>query len=332
MTDVSIGFPARNMKITRTLLLLAALPAFWGCASFNSGDILVEKDTARAMLEDKAIVPFSELQVSWRNFPYKAATDSIGEGSTRPKVVKPVPVLPEDAAALNRKAREIFAKAGLYDKEKGRGTLRLELTTFGRWTYGELLHSFLVDTGFIFIIPASIKVNYFLTADFAVRRGVVRVETEGRNKTTFHLLLAPLYPFFPPGARENGLLKQMLWRSATDVYAKLKAAGYSPGELPKTAKPEAEPQPISIPPVEPDRTWLPGQSVEGAPASGEQPIVPQKPDQNWIVPQAQPEPAVQPEQAAPAPQAPAAPAAPRPAAPAPSAPVKQPAPEETPDD
>lgn len=301
------------MKKTKLLLLLAALPAFWGCASFNSGDIRVERGTARAMLEDKGIIPFSEIEVNWQNFPYRAPTDSIGEGSTRPKKIKPLPVEQDDAAAFARKAREIFAQAGLYDKARGQGTLRLELTSFGRWTYGDLFHSFLVDTGFIFIIPASLRVNYYLAADFAVSSGTVRVETEARRKTTFHLLMAPLYPFFSPGTRENGLLRQMLWRSATDVYAKLKAAGTAPRQLPpKVRPPESETPPISTPPMAPDRTWLPGQPLEGAPASAQPAAVPEKPDQSWVVPPAQPQ--------APAEQ------------PAPAAPAQEPAPDEPLDD
>ncbi len=278
------------MKNIKLLLLLAVLPAFWGCASFNSGDIRVERGTAQAMLEDKAIIPFSEIEVSWQNFPYRAPTDSIGEGSTRPKKIKPLPVERDDAAKFSRRAAEIFAQAGLTDKARGQGTLRLELTSFGRWTYGDLFRSFLVDTGFIFIIPASLRVNYYLTADFAVPAGAVRVETEARHKTTFHLLMAPLYPFFSPGARENGLLRQMLWRSATDVYAKLKAAGTAPRQLPpKTALPESEIPPLSTPPMAPDRTWLPGQPLEGAPASARPAAVPEKPDQTWVVPSARPQ-------------------------------------------
>ncbi|MDD5208596.1 MAG: hypothetical protein PHV36_04370 [Elusimicrobiales bacterium] len=293
------------MKTIKLLLLLAALPAFFGCASFNSGDIRVERSTARAMLEDKEIIPFSEIQVYWQNFPYRAPTDSIGEGSTRPKKIKPLPVEPADAAALGRKAREVFSEAGLYDKARGRGTLRLELTSFGRWTYGDLFRSYLVDTSFIFIIPSSLRVNYYLTADFAVSTGTLRVETEARHKTTFHLLMAPLYPFFSPGARESGLLRQMLWRSATDVYAKLKAAGAAPRDLPpKAAQPERETPAMSGPPVQPDRTWLPeGQVLEGAPSSSEPALVPEKPDQTWVVPTTQQQPPA-------AQQAPAAPAGP----------------------
>ena len=315
-------------KTKKLLLLLAALPAFWGCASFNSGDIRVERETAQAMLEDKGIIPFSEIQVSWQNFPYRAPTASIGEGSTRPKKIRPRPVEPADAANLNRKAREVFSEAGLYNKARGRGTLRLELTTFGRWTYSDLFNSYLVDTVFIFILPSSLRVNYYLTADFAVSTGTVRVETEAVHKTTFHLLMAPLYPFLSPGARENGLLRQMLWRSATDVYSRLRAAGYAPYELPqKVEQPEKETQPLSGPPIPPDRTWLPGQEVEGESAPDKPVIAPEKPDQSWVVPSAPPPaPVERTEIAAPAPQAPA------PAAAQPAPAKAPPAPDETPDD
>ena len=248
-------------KTHKLLLLLAVLPAFWGCASFNHGDILVERSAAKAMLEDTSIRPFSEVKLSWKNFPYRSASDLIGEGSvSRPKKPKAVPAPPEDAADLTRQAREVFSKAGLYDSQKGYGTLTLELTTFGRWTYRELMRSYLVDTSFIFIIPSALRVNYFLAADFQTSTGPARVETEATNKTTFHLLLAPLYPFTAPGGRENKLLKQLLWRSATDVYLKLKTAGQAqPGPQPAvqaaSPAPAPEAEPVPVPPDEPARDW-----------------------------------------------------------------------------
>lgn len=278
MTKISNGLSMKNIKL---LLLLAALPAFWGCASFNSGDTRVDRSVAMAMLEDKTVVPFAELEIGWRNFPYRAPTDSIGEGSASrpPKKVKPVQVGYGEEADFAAEAREIFGKAGLYDRARGQGTLRLELTTFGRWTYGDLFRSFLVDTGFIFIIPASLRVNYFLTADFAAGGKTLRVETEARNKTTFHLLLAPLYPFLSPGAKENSLLRQMLWRSATDTYSSLKAAGVPAAPLPpKTKEQEEAEQALLGPPVQPDRTWLPGET-----GASEVPAAPEEPAKTWTV-------------------------------------------------
>ncbi|OGR45005.1 MAG: hypothetical protein A2X35_06310 [Elusimicrobia bacterium GWA2_61_42] len=307
------------MKKYELLFTLAALVSLTGCASFNSGDIKVDRETAMAMLSDRAVVPFSDIQVSWQGFPYRDPSEYIGEGSaSKPKpAAKPVPAEPGETAELARDAKAIFKEAGLYDREKGRGALRLQLTSFGRWTYGDLFRSFLVDTGFIFIIPSSLRVNYFLTADFATAAGPVRVETEGRNKTTFHLLMAPLYPLFTPGRRENGLLKQMLWRSATDVYSRLKASGGAPAELPAKPAPVEKTPVLSGPPVPPDRTWLPDQTETGESAADAAKIVPQPPDKTWVVPAKQSD-APAPAQIKPAP--------------ADRAWETKPAPEETPDD
>jgi len=119
----------------RLLPALAFSAFLCGCASFNSGDILVERSAARAMLTDRTVVQFADIKVSWRNFPYRSPTESIGEGSiSNPLKLKPVPAPPEDSATFADRAKEIFRAAGLYDREKGRGTLRLELTSLGRWT------------------------------------------------------------------------------------------------------------------------------------------------------------------------------------------------------
>lgn len=274
------------MKRYTALLLPLLLAALWGCASFNSGDLAVDRREAVEMAADRKITPFAKLEVSWRNFPYRSLEDYIGEGSiSNPKRIVPVPVPPEDGDAFSGKAREIFKKAGLYDRERGRGTLRLEMTSFGRWTYSELFRSFLVDTGFIFILPASLRINYYLTAEFEVPSGPVRVAEEAHNKTTFHLLLAPLYPFFSPGARESSLLKKMLRRSAVDVYEKLKAAGAPAENLPPEPR-ERENQPPAVPspPMQPDRTWIPGSTSGETPPADSGQITPDQPDRNWTVP------------------------------------------------
>jgi hypothetical protein len=176
------------------------------------------------------------------------------------------------------RARDVFAKAGLYDKKKGRGELRLTLTSFGRWTYNDLFRSYLVETGFIFILPSTLQVNYLLSADFAVSSGTMHVDTEAANKTTFHILMAPLYPFLSPGRRENQLIGQMLWRSATDVYTLLKSAGGVAAAMPPTEEEKAR-RTLSGPPLEPDRTWLPGKQ-DGEPET----VQPETPDKTWVVP------------------------------------------------
>jgi hypothetical protein len=120
----------------------------------------------------------------------------------------------------------VFGEAGLYDAVKGSGTITVALTSYGRWTYGKLFKSFLVDTGFIFLIPATLRVNYQLKIAYAGPAVTVSAEETGHNKTTFHALLFPLYPFASPSVKERSLLGKMLWKSAVDVYSK--AARSSP--------------------------------------------------------------------------------------------------------
>jgi len=244
------------MKTYKIFLAAAAALSACGCVSFNSGDVRVERETAQAMFDDRALTPFAEIQLVWRNYPYRHPTDAIAgdttvdeKGNFSSQKIKPVPAPPDDTAALLKAARKIFSEAGLYDRKKGRGALRLELASMNRWTYGDLVRSYLVDTSFIFLIPSSLRVNYLLTAELETSTGTVRVETLGQNKTTFHLLLAPLYPFFAPGGKEKGLLRQMLWRSATEVYDRLKRAGQAPAENP--AAPPAAGTPAAAEPVQP---------------------------------------------------------------------------------
>lgn len=264
------------MKTYKILLAAAAALSLNGCASFTSGDVLVERDTAQAMLDDSSLTPFADIKVAWKNYPYRSPTDAIaGEttvnarGEFKSQEVKPVQVTPDDLAALLKRARKIFSDAGLYDRVKGRGTLKLQLTTMNRWTYGELFKSYLVETGFIFLIPSSLRVNYLLTADFEVSTGTARVETLGQNKTTFHILLAPLYPLFRPGGKENSLLQQMLWRSATDVYTSLKRDGQAPEK--KAAVQAAQPAAPAVPETTEEQTAQPAApaAVTPAPASGQ---------------------------------------------------------------
>ena len=211
------------MKLKHFLILAALLPAS-GCASFNSGDVLIPRGYLRQMLSDREVKPASDIIVVWKNFPYKNPTDTIGEGVINPPKPQPVQVPINDLVWLKEHARDIFSEAGLYDAEKGSGTIKITLTSYGRWTYGEIFRSFLVDTGYIFIIPASLLVNHQLVVEYAGPGGRAKVEEIGRTKTTFHAVLFPLYPLFRPGAKEHSLLKNMLWRSATDVYAKAKRA------------------------------------------------------------------------------------------------------------
>ena len=126
------GNPVRALPCAiKFLLPLAAALLAGACASFHSGDILVERGTLRDLLDDKSVAPFSKIQLSWQNYPFTNPTDSIGEGSvSNPKKITPVPVPAEDLDYLRREAKKILAEAGLYSAQTGSGTLKINLTTF----------------------------------------------------------------------------------------------------------------------------------------------------------------------------------------------------------
>ena len=270
---------------TKIILPLAAALLCGACASFHSGDILPERSARKALLEDKTIKPFSKIQVSWLNYPFRNPMDSIGEGSiSNPPKLEPEPVESEDLEYFRRKAKDILADAGLYDPKNGSGTLKLGLTTFGRWTYHDLFKSYLADTAFIFILPSTIKAAYAMTAEFrtsvadsppkaeqaGVTSGTLRTEITAYNKTTFHLLLAPLYPLFSPGAKGKSLIRQMLWRTSVEIYEKMKnpditrPAPESPETAPENKSETVRLRRTEIKPAPPERTWIP--KTEPAPA------------------------------------------------------------------
>ena len=234
-----------KMKIHWLFSLLAAA-SLCGCAAFTSGDVKVDRRKAEAMFADKGPSPFGSLSLDWQNLPYRSPSDTIGaesvideKGNVRGPEQRPVPVDPEDSEKLLRKASKIFTEAGLLSPGGAGPELRLKLMSMNRWTYGELFGSFLVDTGFIFILPSTLRANYLLAAEFETSTGTARVEVHGRNKTTFHALLAPLYPFFTPGGREKGLLNQMLWKAATEIHGLARRTPPAAGPAPEVPAPAA---------------------------------------------------------------------------------------------
>lgn len=249
----------------RNFLFPAALLLACGCASFNSGDMVAPREHLRSMLDARDVRPAAEIRLSWKNFPYKSGIETIGEGTAIPVKPRPVTVPISDSAWLKGRVEDIFAEAGLYDAQAGSGTLNVTLTSYGRWTYREIFRSFLVDTGYIFLIPATLRINHQLVVEYNGAAGRASVEEIGQNKTTFHALLFPLYPLFTPGRKEHSLLKNMVWKSAVDVYLKVKRI-----PVPSAAK---EP----IPPAAPVKA----EDVQG--------IKPDKPDGTWVVPTTQSE-------------------------------------------
>ena len=265
----------RNVLIPAALLLAA------GCASFNSGDVVVSRNHLRSMLEARDIRPAAEIRLSWKNFPYKSGIETIGEGTAIPVKPRPVPVPIGDTAWLKKRVEAIFAETGLYDAQKGSGTLSISLTSYGSWTYKEIFRSFLVDTGYIFIIPATLRVNHQLVVEYNGADGRAGVEEVGQNKTTFHALLFPLYPLFTPGRKEHSLLKNMLWKSTVDLYLKVKRGAGSPAG--KEGTPAKAEDVQGIKPDKPDATWV-VPTTQAETVQPAQEIKPEPADRDWIVP------------------------------------------------
>ena len=101
------------MRIFKLFLITAAAALAGGCAAFTSGDI---RETAKAMLEDRAVTPFADIQLTWKLYPYHAPSEDIGQGyiaqdtgQFKSPVQKPVPADPDDQAKLLKRARSVFA-------------------------------------------------------------------------------------------------------------------------------------------------------------------------------------------------------------------------------
>jgi len=217
------------------LAVLASVLFLTSCASFKHVD-LFPRNTVYEMSKDKELKPFSRILVRWRNYPFKTYSQSIGYTDAEKEKMKPVNVAYADYSKFKGRVLKIFKESGIYDAEKGAGTLKVDLLTFGKWTYSELFSSYLTDTSFIFILPSSIKVNYYMVTEIEQGELTDKVEETASIKTTFHLLLFPLYPLAPFSSSEKSLLKQMIWKTATGVYLKQKGLKEEPAEKIKEIK------------------------------------------------------------------------------------------------
>ena len=233
------------MKHFLSLLLPAGIMIFLSaCAAFTSGEIKLDRDIAVDMVSDHEKKVYSEIKVSWENFPYRSGTDKIGTGEIdegtgefKQQEIKPETADPADQQKLLELAKKIFKKAGLYDRNKGKDTLQLYLQTINRWDYGTLLNTFFVETPFILILPRSLPTGYMLMADIETATSTAHIELAATNKTYFFLPLAPLYPLLSPSRGEKKILNQIFWRMATEIYEEqrkaLKAIKSDPGLLKK---------------------------------------------------------------------------------------------------
>jgi hypothetical protein len=204
--------------IYRFLFILPFTLFFSSCVSFKNIDPY-PRSTIYEIEKDTAKKPFSKILVRWRNYPLMTYNDTIGYSEEEKANMKPIEVPYEDYIKFKKKILKTFKELGLYDENKGNGTIKIDLTSYGRWTYGELTRSFLTETSFIYIIPRSLKVNYYMTIETEKDGIKKKAEEFSYIKTTFHLLLFPLYPLSTFNSSENSVLKNMIWKAAIKTYS-----------------------------------------------------------------------------------------------------------------
>lgn len=207
------------IKVTfKKAILISQLFFLYSCASFKTIEPIPREMIYKAS-KDSDLKPYSKILVRWRNYPFTTFSDTIGYTDEEKAKIKAQEVPYEDYSKFKAKAIRYFKEAGLYDTQKGEGTIKIDLTSFGRWTYADLSKSFLTETSFIYILPRSIKVNYYLKIEAEKDGKKFQAEEISSIKTVFHLLIFPLYPFSSFTGAEKSVLKNMLWKSAADIYA-----------------------------------------------------------------------------------------------------------------
>lgn len=188
------------------------------CASFKTMEPFPRKIIHQAT-NDKEKRPFSKILVRWRNFPLLTFQDTIGYSDEEKAKIKPQEVPYSDYAKFKKRIIKAFTETGLYDEKNGNGTVKVDLTSYGRWTYAELMRSFLTETSFIYILPQSLKVGYHMKLEIERDGQTKSAQEYSYIKTTFHLLIFPLYPFSSFSSAESGILKNMAWKAVTDAYS-----------------------------------------------------------------------------------------------------------------
>jgi len=197
-------------------LLLIFVSVFSGCAAFQSG-AAIRRAEIWDMKNDNSRPVFAEIRVFWNEVKFRTREDMIGDPDADKKP-KPTMVSNSDNRFLQRTAEDVFAEAGMYDRQNGTGTLEIGLVSYGRWNYRSLWKGFLVDTPFVMLLPTSLATMHKMVVGFETPEGKKHVGSTATMKTVFHALIFPLYPFATPASKEKKILRNMLWNSTVSVH------------------------------------------------------------------------------------------------------------------
>jgi len=186
-----------------------------GCFSVRKTSPLKRADLEKGF-SGAAPAPFRDLQVLWQEIPPRTTADVINEPPGDIKL-NPRPVPAEDLKNLEKISAECLKEFGLFDAEKGTGTLKVRLASLGRWNYHNIYKGLLVDTPLIFILPASVLVTHRFYLAGEISGKPFKFDDTAVVKTHFHLLVFPLFPLFNPRSQEKEAIRHMLYKTAMDL-------------------------------------------------------------------------------------------------------------------
>ncbi len=203
-----------NLMKKINILFFAVILFLSSCVSTSKTKLIPRNEILD--LEKTAKNPYKQILVQWKNYSY-TDYNKVNRLEKDPNTLTPQEVDDDDYIKFKKRVIEKFKESNMYDETNGTGTVKIILLTYGRWNYSELFSTFLVDTGYILILPASLKVTYrmFVTAEQNDKE--YKFEKTGEVKTTFHLLLFPFYPISTFSGKEKYVIDNMLYETLIDL-------------------------------------------------------------------------------------------------------------------
>jgi len=167
-------------------------------------------------ISKKQKLPYKQILVKWINYPY-SDFHKVNYLEKNIEDIKAVEVDENDYKKLKSKIIKEFREAGLYDEENGTGTVKILLTSYGRWSYSELFSTYLIDTGYVLILPSSLNVSYKMSVKAQQNFKEIKFDKEASIKTTFFFLLFPLYPFSTFSGKEKTIINNLIYQIEDEI-------------------------------------------------------------------------------------------------------------------
>jgi hypothetical protein len=184
------------------------------CISSAKTDIIFRGELKE--IYSKKSQPYKKVLVKWINYPYKDF-HKFNYLEKNAEDIKPVEVDEKSYLKFKSKIINEFKESGLYDEENGSGTVKILLTSYGRWTTKELFSTYLVDTAYIFLLPSSLEVNYIMKVKAEKEDKNINFEKQSQVKTTFFFLFLPVSLFSSFSGSEKTVLNNLIYQTISEL-------------------------------------------------------------------------------------------------------------------